>query len=318
MSQRVLVTGGAGFIGSHVCEALLRRGDRVVCLDNVDPYYDPAIKRQNLALLSEYPGFSFVEGDIRSVDAVASVRRVDAVVHLAARAGVRPSIDEAALYSDVNLTGTTNILEFARRHQVRSFVFASSSSVYGERSNPPFRETEPVDHPASPYAATKRAGELLCSSYHQVFDLPVSCLRFFTVYGPRQRPEMAIARFTHCIATGEQIQLFGDGSAQRDFTYVTDAVSGVLAALERTDGYDIFNIGHRRMTSVLDLIHQIAAAVGAPPELQILPPQPGDVSLTCADIEHAHSVLGYNPAVPIEDGIARYVDWYQKAEVLAG
>ncbi|MEM7164260.1 MAG: NAD-dependent epimerase/dehydratase family protein [Planctomycetota bacterium] len=318
MGQRVLVTGGAGFIGSHVAEALLRRGDRVICFDSLDPYYDPAIKRQNIALLSEYEGFSFIQGDIRSPEQLATVRRVDAVVHLAARAGVRPSIDEAALYADVNLTGTTNVLEFARQHQVRSFVFASSSSVYGERGNPPFRESDPADRPASPYAATKRGGELLCASYHDVFDLPISCLRFFTVYGPRQRPEMAIARFTHQIAAGAAIQLYGDGSAQRDFTYVTDAVASVLAALERTDGYDVFNIGHRRMTSVLEIIHQIASALGTPPELDILPPQPGDVSLTCADIEHAHSVLGYNPAVPIEDGIARYVDWYQKAEVLAG
>ena len=317
MSQRVLVTGGAGFIGGHVAEALLQRGDRVIAYDNLDPYYDPALKLRNIELLSQYEGFSFVEGDIRSPEQLASVRRVDSVVHLAARAGVRPSIEEAALYADVNLTGTTHVLDFAKRHQVRSFVFASSSSVYGERGNPPFSESEPVNFPASPYAATKRSGELLCASYNQVFDMPITCLRFFTVYGPRQRPEMAMARFTSCIAQGEPIQLYGDGSAQRDFTYVTDAVAGILAALNRTDGYDIFNIGHRRMTSVIDVIHMLADAIGAPPELEILPPQPGDVSLTCADIEHAHSVLGYNPAVPIEDGIARYVDWYQKAEVLA-
>ncbi len=314
MSIRVLVTGAAGFIGSHVCEQLLGRGDEVIGLDCFDEFYDPAIKRRNLAPALAADAFTLVEGDIRDaalLENLARTRSLDAIIHLAARAGVRPSIEEPTLYTDVNLVGTSRLLEVAQRFEIRNFVFASSSSVYGERTETPFRETDPVDHPVSPYAATKKAGELLCHTFHHLFGLDVACLRFFTVYGPRQRPEMAIHAFTRLIASGKPVPVFGDGSARRDFTFVDDIVAGVIAALDRNAGYRVFNLGNHRMVRLDELVTAIGTALGEIPKIDRHPNQPGDVSTTCADIEFARTELGYQPRTSLEDGLRRFVEWFR-------
>ena len=315
MSVRVLLTGGAGFIGSSVCDRLLARGDEVIVLDNLDDYYEPAIKRKNLESAREQEGFTFVEGDIRDHDLLENLAKthpVDAIIHLAARAGVRPSIEQPTLYTDVNLVGTSRLLELAHRFSIDNFVFASSSSVYGERTETPFRETDLVDHPVSPYAATKKAGELLCHSFHHLFGTNIACLRFFTVYGPRQRPEMAIHRFTRMIDNGEAIPVFGDGSSRRDYTYIDDIVSGVVATLDQNDGYEVYNLGNHRMVTLTELVESIGKAVGSAPKIDRQPNQPGDVSVTCADISHAQEKLGYDPKTPIEEGLRAFVDWYRR------
>ena len=315
MSSRVLLTGGAGFIGSSVGDALLARGDEVIALDNLDDYYDPAIKRANLESARQQPGFTFVEGDIRDgelLEHLAKTHAIDAIIHLAARAGVRPSIEQPTLYNDVNMVGTSRLLEMAQRTSIDNFVFASSSSVYGERKETPFRETDSVDHPVSPYAATKKAGELLCHSFHHLFGTSIACLRFFTVYGPRQRPEMAIHRFTRMISAGEPIPVFGDGSSRRDYTYIDDIVAGVIAALDRNEGYEIYNLGNHRMVSLGELVDAIGRAVGKEPIIDRQPNQPGDVSTTCAEISHAQKRLGYEPKTPLEEGLKNFVEWFNR------
>ena len=308
---RILVTGGAGFIGSHTTERLLARGDEVVVLDNFNDAYDPAIKRANAAALQ---GARIVTGDIRDRELVRKLfadGRFDAVVHLAAMAGVRPSLLDPLHYEDVNMRGTMTLLEEARARRGLRFVFASSSSVYGARDKMPFSEADDIPHPVSPYAATKRAGELMCYTYHHLFGVPISCLRFFTVYGPRQRPEMAIAKFTRSILDGEPIPFFGDGSTRRDYTYVDDIVDGVLAALDRCSGYDIYNLGESATTSLSELVDALSKAIGKPAILDRQPNQPGDVPLTCADVSKARARLGYEPRTPVADGLARYVAWYR-------
>ncbi|MCI0650938.1 MAG: GDP-mannose 4,6-dehydratase, partial [Planctomycetes bacterium] len=255
-----------------------------------------------------------IEGDIRDPRIVVHIGRtcaLDAIVHLAARAGVRPSIRDPALYADVNLGGTSRILELVRQFGVRRFIFASSSSVYGERRKVPFREIDPVDHPVSPYAATKKGGELLCHAYHHLYQADVTCLRFFTVYGPRQRPEMAIHKFIRLISEGEPVPMYGDGTARRDFTYIDDIVDGILRALDRASGYAIFNLGNNRMISVAEAIDAIGAALGKTARIERLPAQPGDVSTTCADISHSERELGYRPHTPFEEGIRKAVAWYK-------
>ncbi len=321
MASRIMVTGGAGFIGSHLCDRLLARGDEVVALDNLDDYYDPAIKLRNLQQARDHQSFTFVEGDIRDAALLTKLGKThnfDAIVHLAARAGVRPSIEQPTLYNDVNLVGTSRLLEFSQSHSIDHFVFASSSSVYGERTQTPFRETDRVDHPVSPYAATKKGGELLCHTFHHLFDLNVACLRFFTVYGPRQRPEMAIHRFTRMIDAGEAIPVFGDGTSQRDYTYIDDIVDGVIAALDRNRGYRVFNLGNHRMVTLSELVETIGSALGRNPEIDRQPNQPGDVSITCADISRAQEELGYQPSTPIEEGVRKFVDWYQQESIPSG
>ncbi|MFQ5655063.1 MAG: NAD-dependent epimerase/dehydratase family protein [Planctomycetota bacterium] len=316
MGMRVLVTGGAGFIGSHLAEALLERGDEVLCIDNLDSYYDPSIKRRNLAALLPRPGFTFIEGDIRDrdlLDQIGKSNPLDVVVHLAARAGVRPSIREPGLYAEVNLLGTSHLLEIARQYSIRRFIFASSSSVYGERTETPFRESDRVDHPISPYAATKRGGELLCHTYHHLFGLDVACLRFFTVYGPRQRPEMAIHKFARLIDEGRPVPLYGDGSARRDFTYISDIVGGILCAIEHNQGYAIYNLGNHRMIALKELITRLAEALAVEPQIEKLPAQPGDVSVTCADIDLARRELGYHPSTSIDEGLASFVAWFRES-----
>ncbi|HKQ59909.1 MAG TPA: NAD-dependent epimerase/dehydratase family protein [Candidatus Polarisedimenticolaceae bacterium] len=311
----VLVTGGAGFIGSHLAERLLERGRRVVVLDNFDPFYDPAIKRRNLGAVLDRDGYVLVEGDIRDAEAVErlfAAHSPEAVVHLAARAGVRPSIQDPAGYVSVNLDGTAQLLEACRRHGAGTFVFGSSSSVYGNNAKVPFAEDDPVDHPVSPYAATKKAGELLAHTYHHLFGLRVACLRFFTVYGPRQRPEMAIHRFARQLALGEEIEQFGDGRTTRDYTYISDIVEGILRALERCHGYHVWNLGGSRTISLAELVAKLAAGLGVTARVRQLPPQPGDVERTWADIGRAAVELDWSPQVDLERGLAAFLDWFRR------
>jgi len=311
--KTILVTGAAGFIGSHLCEALLGRGLRVIGVDSFDSFYDPAVKRRNVSALLAKPEFHLVEGDIRDNDAVEQAfgRGVDAVVHLAARAGVRPSIEDPLLYQDVNVCGTCMLLEAARRHGLKRFIFGSSSSVYGNNEKVPFAEADPVDHPISPYAATKKAGELLCHTYHHLFGLNVTCLRFFTVYGARQRPDLAIHKFTRLIEAGKPIPVFGDGSMMRDHTYVDDIIAGILAAIDRCDGYRIYNLGESQPVSLRDLIAAIERALGKNAVINRLPLQPGDVDKTFADLTRARAELGFRPTMNLEEGLQRFVAWFR-------
>ncbi|HUK13406.1 MAG TPA: GDP-mannose 4,6-dehydratase [Thermoanaerobaculaceae bacterium] len=312
--ETILVTGGAGFIGSHVCEALLARGAAVVCLDDFNDYYDPAFKRENVAALAGNPRWRVVEGDIRDAELVNDVYRrhgVAATVHLAARAGVRPSIRQPRLYEEVNCLGTLNLLESARHAGARTFIFGSTSSVYGINSKVPFAEDDPISCPVSPYAATKRGAELMAYTYHHLYGLAVTCLRFFTVYGPRQRPEMAIHLFADRLARGRPVPRFGDGSTARDYTYVDDIVAGVLAALDAAAPFEIVNLGGSRTTSLSRLIELVGAALGVEPRVEALPLQPGDVPITYADVAKAKRLWGWEPRVPIEEGIERFVAWYR-------
>jgi UDP-glucuronate 4-epimerase len=317
MPKHVLVTGGAGFIGSHLTRRLLGRGDRVTVLDDFNDFYDPARKRRNVAPFLADPAYGLVEGDIRDealVDRLFAEGRFDAVVHLAARAGVRPSLSEPILYEDVNCIGTLRLLEAAKRHGPQTFVFGSSSSVYGINEKVPFAESDLVDLPISPYATTKRTGELLCFNYHHLYRINCTCLRFFTVYGPAQRPEMAIHKFTDLIARGKAVPLFGDGSTRRDYTYVDDIVDGIVAALDLAPGFEILNLGGAETTALRDLVSMIAAELEVEPRIDYLPEQPGDVPITYADVTKARRVLGYSPRVPIREGIARFVAWYRQQQ----
>jgi UDP-glucuronate 4-epimerase len=313
--MRILLTGAAGFIGSHLAERLLAGGHEVTGLDNFDPFYDPAIKDRNLTALAARPGFRLVRGDIcdeRLVDELVG-GGTTLVVHLAALAGVRPSLAQPDRYVRVNLGGTANLLEACRRHGVRRFVFASSSSVYGAHSPVPFRESDPAVRPASPYAATKRAGELLCSTFADLYGIATTALRFFTVYGPRQRPEMAIHKFTRLIDEGRPVPFFGDGSSARDYTFIDDIIDGAAAAVERAlPGHTVYNLGGSQTTSLARLVELIGAALGRAPRLERLPDQPGDVPITSADVTLAGRVLGYAPKVPIEEGITRFVRWFRE------
>jgi UDP-glucuronate 4-epimerase len=315
--RTILVTGAAGFIGSHLAEKLLQRGDRVVGLDNLDPFYDPALKRRNVEAADRHEGYRLVEGDIRdaeTLDAVFGAEPLDAVVHLAARAGVRPSIEQPAVYASVNLDGTMQVLEACRRHGVRKLVFGSSSSVYGNNEKVPFGEDDPVDHPVSPYAATKKAGEVLCHAHHHLFGIAVACLRFFTVYGPRQRPEMAIHKFARLLADGAEVEQYGDGSSARDYTYITDIVDGILKALDRCRTYHVWNLGGSHTVTLAELIHKIADALGVEPRIRPLSMQPGDVDRTWADISRAEAELGWSPRIGIDEGIPRFLRWMRSGE----
>ena len=317
MSQRILVTGAAGFIGSHTCCALLDSGCTVIGMDNFDPFYERALKEKGLAPLRENHLFSFFEGDIRNAEFVNEVvRQVDVIVHLAARAGVRPSIEHPELYSDINVVGTSHLLEAARRSGIRRFVFGSSSSVYGDATPVPFREDYPAINPISPYAATKRAGELLCEVYASLYNMRIASLRLFTVYGARQRPDLAIHKFTRQLSSGRSIQQFGDGSTERDYTYIDDILQGVSGAVEWTarDGasHEIFNLGESRTVPLEQLICLICESLGVEPVIERLPEQPGDVKCTCADITKAQQTLGYQPSVTLEEGIPKFVRWYEE------
>ena len=313
MSRHILVTGGAGFIGSHLTRRLLAGGDRVTAIDDFNDFYDPRIKRRNIAPFLRREDYRLVEGDIRDrqlVDRAFAQGRFDGVVHLAARAGVRPSLAEPLLYEEVNCIGTLHLLEAARHHGPEVFVFGSSSSVYGINEKVPFAEDDPVDLPISPYATTKRSGELLCFNYHHLYGLRTSCLRFFTVFGPAQRPEMAIHKFTDLLARGEAVPMYGTGGSRRDYTYIDDIIDGVVAALDLAPGFEILNLGGAETTRLADLIEWIAAELAVEPRIEYLPDQPGDVPITYADVSKAERLLGYSPKVPIREGLKRFVAWY--------
>jgi len=312
--QHVLITGGAGFIGSHLAERLLSLGQRVSIIDNFDDFYDPAVKRRNVEAAVAHSNCRLYDADIRkttAADAVWTREPIDVVVHLAARAGVRPSIKQPALYADVNVVGTIKLLEAARRHGPPKFIFASSSSVYGNNEKTPFHEDDRVDFPISPYAATKKAGEELCYTYHRLYDLPMTCLRFFTVYGPRCRPDLAVAKFTRLIDEGQAIPMFGDGSMRRDFTYIDDIVDGVVKAIDRCGDFRIYNLGESKPIVLSDMIRTICEAVGKKAVIDRQPQPPGDVDVTYADISRAGDELGYKPAVAFDEGIGRFVAWYR-------
>jgi UDP-glucuronate 4-epimerase len=339
--MKALVTGAAGFIGSHLCERLLSDGWTIVGVDNFDDFYDPRIKRQNIGECLKNKNFRLIEADIRdsaAMDKAVSAcpeqgRRngIDIIVHLAARAGVRPSIAQPLLYADVNVNGTVVLLEAAKKHKINKFIFGSSSSVYGNNKKVPFSESDNVDFPISPYAATKKAGELICHTYHHLYGINIICLRFFTVYGPRQRPDLAIHKFTKLIEQDKPIPIFGNGTMMRDFTYIDDIIDGVVAAMKRLlshrsrlsavasakaegtgHGFTIYNLGESRPIKVNDLVVQIEKALGKKAKKQYLPLQPGDVERTYADVTKAIKELGYNPRTTIERGLAKFVKWLRQ------
>ncbi len=330
------VTGGAGFIGSHLCETLLRDKRIVVTLDNFDPFYDPVIKQSNIDSIQkmmreeeiEASHFKLIEGDIRNIELLKEIfselehyDRDITILHIAAKAGVRPSIENAPLYTDVNIIGTQNIFEVAKSFGVKKIIYASSSSVYGENKKVPFSEEDNVDSPISPYAMTKKSNELLAHTYHHLYNIDTVGLRFFTVYGPRQRPDLAINKFTRMIDSGEAIPFYGDGSTRRDYTYIDDIIDGVLRALNYIETheniYEILNLGESQTTTLRELVSHIENAVGKKAIINHLPLQPGDVPQTYADISKAKRVIGYQPTTLISEGIAKYVAWYQAREYRA-
>ena len=316
----ILVTGGAGFIGSHLVDRLLERGAEVVCVDHFNDFYDPAIKRFNVREHLKSPRYRLVEADIRDMEAMSQVFAtypVDKVVHLAARAGVLPSIDQPLVYEDVNVKGTLCLLELARRHRVSQFVFASSSSVYGANTKTPFSEEDRIDRTVSPYAATKYAGELMCHTYNHLYGIPTTCLRFFTVYGPRQRPEMAIHKFAQLIHDGKPIPFYGDGSTARDYTYIDDIIDGVLASLDHPFPYEVFNLGESSTITLKKLVETLEQVIGKPAVIHALSKQPGDVEITYADVSKARRMLGYKPSTPLSQGITSFNEWYVRRKELS-
>jgi UDP-glucuronate 4-epimerase len=317
--RKILVTGGAGFIGSHLVDTLLAEGGwHVTVVDDLNDFYSPDIKRANLQPANGDPNFELVELDIRSSEKLREVfdrREFDCIVHLAARAGVRPSLCHPKLYAETNINGTLNLLELARDFEVKQFVFGSSSSVYGINSKVPFSEDDRIHQPISPYASTKAAGELLCHTYSHLFDIRTVCLRFFTVYGARQRPDLAIHKFSRLISEGKPIQLFGDGTTRRDYTYIDDIIQGVRAAMDY-DGskHDIFNLGESQTVELNRLVELLEKNLGRKAEIDRQPMQPGDVPVTFADVSKAKRLLNYNPTTKIEEGIPKFVEWFQESK----
>lgn len=315
----ILVTGAAGFIGSHLCEKLLENKISVIGIDNFDPFYSPDIKKRNLGNFKNHPEFKFYElsiNDIPSLEKVFSKHQFSHIVHLAAKAGVRPSIIQPFAYKRVNIDGTLNLLEMARQHEINKFIFASSSSVYGNNRKVPFNEDDSVDNPISPYAATKKAGELICYTYHHLYNIHIYALRFFTVYGPRQRPEMAIHKFTRQIDMGETVELYGHGEPKRDYTYIDDILNGILRAIEKVDGYEIINLGESKTISTNQLIDVIEQKLGKKANCIETEMQPGDVDMTFADINKAQKLLNYNPSTQIKEGITKFVEWYKAEKMM--
>jgi UDP-glucuronate 4-epimerase len=315
MKETILVTGGAGFIGSHVCDALLKTGKKVICLDNFNDYYSPARKRKNIAHNKNNKEFVLEEKDIvdyKNLRKVFEKNKIDKIIHLAARAGVRPSLDNPFIYEETNIKGTLNLLELAKEFEIKNFVFGSSSSVYGNNTKIPFSEEDRTDRAISPYAATKKAGEVLCYTYSHLYNLNISCLRFFTVYGPRGRPDMAPYLFTENITKGKQITMYGEGDSKRDYTFVADIVSGVLAAAEKAHRYEIFNLGNSTTVELKKLISTIEILTGKKAKIIRKPMPKGDVPLTYADINKSKKMLGYHPKTDIFEGMKSFIAWYNK------
>jgi UDP-glucuronate 4-epimerase len=316
MSRRILVTGAAGFIGSHCAEALLHRGESVVALDNLNDYYDPARKRRNLeevrTAAKSSGQFEFIQGDVRDRELVRKLvgTGFDAIVHLAAMAGVRASVDEPWLYYDVNLTGTLNLLDAARESGKPNIAFAATSSAYGATEAIPFVETDPCDRPLAPYPASKRSAELLGFSYHHLHGLDFTALRFFTVYGPRGRPDMMAYKVFEAMRVGQQVPLYNGGNMHRDWTFVSDIVAGVVAASERRLGYEIINLGRGEPVLLADFVHSLERLAGKKALLVPAPMMDADVAYTYADISKARRLLGYNPKVSVTEGVQRFYDWY--------
>jgi UDP-glucuronate 4-epimerase len=315
----ILVTGIAGFIGSHLGEKLISQGYDVIGLDNFDPFYSREIKERNLEKLNNSNQFSFFEADIRDIQLLSDIfknHKVDAVVHLAAKAGVRPSLLFPQEYFDVNVLGTLNILEVMRSYGVKKMIFASSSSVYGNNKKVPFSETDNVDYPISPYAASKKSGELLCHAYHHLYGFHIFCLRFFTVYGPRQRPDLAIHKFTKALFEDTYIPFYGDGLTKRDYTHINDIIQGITGSLDRLEGFDVFNLGESKTISLIDLINLLERYTNRKAKLNYLPLQSGDVRQTYADISKARNLLTYAPEISMEEGLQDFINWYKEINSL--
>jgi len=319
--MNILVTGAAGFIGSHLCERLVQT-HQVIGLDNFCDFYDPAIKRENISQLIPQKNFQLIETDIRdenSLNELFSRNKIDLVMHLAAMAGVRPSIEDPKLYNEVNITGTVNLLEECKKHEIGKFIFASSSSVYGNNKKVPFCESDPVDHPISPYASTKKAGELICHTYHHLEKMSIACLRFFTVYGPRQRPDLAIIKFTRRILEGKSIPVFGDGSTRRDYTYIDDIIDGIIKTIDHVNSgwkFDVFNLGESRSIELNKMISVIEDELGRKAVKEFHPMQPGDVNVTYADISKSRKILDYDPQTDFENGIKKFVEWLNPDNII--
>jgi UDP-glucuronate 4-epimerase len=313
--SRILITGAAGFIGSSLSDSLLKNGFRVLGIDNFDPLYDRLLKGNNIAHALKNPGYQFREGDIRDKDFINncfSDFRPDIIVHLAAKAGVRPSLSDPGLYFDVNVMGTLNLLEMMKKNSIKKMIFASSSSVYGNNKKIPFSENDNVDYPLSPYAASKKAGELLCHTYHHLYNLDIFCLRFFTVYGPRQRPDLAIHKFVKAIISDEVIYLYGDGTTSRDYTHIDDIIKGISEAIKKVKGYEVFNLGNSKPVSLIGLVRLLEKSAGIESHLKYMAMQEGDVVRTFADITKARTELGYNPEIDLETGIENYLKWFRE------
>ena len=311
--MKILVTGAAGFIGSHTCKYFTGLGHHVIGIDNFDPFYAKKFKELNIAGLSQSNKFQFHEADIRdshTLNNIFSTEQIDMVIHLAAKAGVRPSIDSIASYYDVNVNGTVCLLESMRIHGVKKLLFASSSSVYGNNPKVPFSEADPVDNPISPYASSKKSGELLCHVYFHLYGFDITCLRFFTVFGPGQRPDLAIHKFTRLIDEGKPIPFYGDGATSRDYTFVDDIVNGISCASNHLGGFRIYNLGESRVINLKKLVETIENSLGKKAILNKLPPQQGDVNITYADISKAKNEIGYDPKYDIETGVNKFVEWY--------
>ena len=317
---KILLTGFAGFIGSHLCERLLSEGYEIIGIDEFNDYYDPAIKEKNTEGFKNNKNFHQYKADIRNKNILKEIfetHKPGIIVHLAARAGVRPSLKEPLLYEEVNVLGTLNLLELARIYNCKKFIFGSSSSVYGECKNIPFKETELDLKPISPYGVSKLTGERYCYAYNHLFKLPVICLRFFTVYGPRQRPDLAIYKFTKLIDSGKPIPVFGDGQYKRDFTYITEIIDGIIGSINyNKTSFEIFNLGESHTTSVVDLVKLLESTMGKKAVIDWQEAQAGDVPLTYADVSKAEKLLGYKPKTKPEDGIKKFVEWYKSSLLL--
>ncbi len=326
MSNTFLVTGGAGFIGSTLCDYLLNKNHKIILIDNFNGYYNPEIKRKNITEIKNLMKTNHItndnliieEGDIRNFNFLTEIftlHKIDVVVHLAAMAGVRPSIINPLLYSEVNITGTLNLLDLCNKFGINRFIFASSSSVYGNNKNLPFTESDSVDFPISPYAATKKSGELLCHVYSHLYGINIACLRFFTVYGPRQRPDLAIYKFTHLILKGKEISIFGDGTTERDYTYVDDIIHGIDKAISWSNTgshkYEIFNLGRSDTIMLKYMVERLETELGIKANIKYLPMQPGDVTITYADISKSKEILEYNPLIRFDDGISKFIKWFK-------